>query len=192
MMYLLFSLPQIFSSYLVHAFILGMTTTPFLARGNVTRNMRIYVSYLLGLVMATEIWILFTFDGTVNASATTFQEVHWLHWDLHSFRHSCLTIISVLHAIVVYLLDTGVVVLPASMETRLFQLAALEDNINQRMRFTRDVRRAVMKNPAWRAKVLGYWDKQGDGKLDVPEEIKAMWEPEARKWVDGLVKFEEE
>jgi hypothetical protein len=92
----------------------------------------------------------------------------------------------------VYLLDTGVVVLPVSMETRLFQLAALQDNINQRMRFTRIVKSVVMKNPAWRAKVLSYWDKQGDSKPDVPEEIRAMWEPEARKWVDGMVKFEEE
>jgi hypothetical protein len=190
-MYLLFSLPQIVSPYLVHAFLLGVTTTPFLAGGYITRNMRVYVSYLLGLAIATEIWILLTFDGTVNASATTLREVNWLHWDLFSFRYMSLAIISLFHAVVVYLLDTGFVVLPAAMEDRLFQLAAMEENINQRMRFTRIVKSVVMKKETWRSKVESYWDNQRGNVPDVPEEIKSTWEPEARKWVDGMIKFEE-
>lgn len=191
MMYLLFSLPQIISPYLIHAFILGMTTTPFLARGYVTRDMRVYVSYLLGIAMATEIWILLTFDGTVNASATNLREVTWLHWDLHSFRYTSLVVISLLHALVVYFLDTGFIVLPPVMDDRLFQLAAMEENINQRMRFTRVVKGIVMKKSIWRSKVESYWDNQRGNEANVPEDIKAMWEPEARKWVDGMIKFEE-
>src|SRR5579859_5619491 len=120
-MYLLFSIPEIISPYLIHAFILGVTTTPFLATGYVTRNMRVYVSYLLGLAMATEIWILLTFDGTVNASATNLREVVWLHWDLFSFRYISLAVISLLHAFVVYFLDTGFIVIPPAIEDRLFQ-----------------------------------------------------------------------
>jgi hypothetical protein len=191
-MYLIFSLPQILSPYLVHAFILGLTTTPFLARGYVTRNMRVYVSYLLGLAMATEVWILITFDGTKNASATTLREVTWLHWDLFSFRYGSLAFTSVLHALVIYLLDTGAVVLPAAMEDRLFQLAAMEENVYQRMRFTRILKGVVMKRSAWRTKVVQYWDTQRGNEPTVPEEVKSLWEPDARKWVDGMIKFEEE
>lgn len=190
-MYLMFSLPQILSPYLVHAFILGFTTTPFLARGYVTRNMRVYISYLLGLVMATEVWILITFDGTVNAPATALREVTWLHWDLFSFRYASLAIISLLHALVIYLLDTGAIVLPATMEARLFQLAAMEEDINQRMRFTRTLNGAVMKRLAWRTKVVQYWDAQRGNEQAVPEEFKSLWEPNVRKFVDGIIKFEE-
>ena len=190
-MYLLFSLPQIFAPYLIHAFILGVTTTPFLARGYVTRDMRVYVSYLLGIVMATEIWILLTFDGTMNASATNLREVTWLHWDLHTFRYTSLAIISLLHALLVYILDTGFIVLPAAMEDRLFQLAAMQENVNQRIRFTRIVKSVVMKKSRWRSKAESYWDDQRGKEPNVPEEIKAMWEPEARKCVDGMIKFEE-
>jgi len=190
-MYLIFSLPQILSPYLVHAFVLGLTTTPFLARGYVTRNMRIYVSYLLGLLMATEVWTLISFDGTVNASATALGEVTWLYWDLFSFRYTSLAVISLLHAIVIYLLDTGAIVLPTTMEDRLFQLAAMEENINQRMRFTRTLNGVIMKRSAWRTKVVQYWDAQREKEQTVPEEIKSLWESDARMWVDGMIKFEE-
>jgi hypothetical protein len=192
-MYFIFSLPQIISPYLFHAFILGVTTTPFFATSHASRDLRIYLSYVLGLLLAAELWILATFDATVNSSAHDLNAVIWLHWELHSFRYTALSIVSLLHAGVVYVIETGWVVLPPSTKDRLFQLGAIEEGVGQRIRLARTARGVVMRKPEWRAKLERWWNNQRVNEPpEIPEEIKRKWEGEARDWVDGIMKIEEE
>ena len=192
-MYLLFSLPQIISSYLFHAFILGATTTPFLTSSQFSRDLRVYMSYILGLLLAAEIWILVTFDGNVNSSANSLQDVKWLHWDLHTFRYTSLFITCLVQATIIYIIETGLIVLPPSMEDRLFQIGVFGENVSQRMKLTRIVRDVVMKNSEWRGRSLRWWDRQrSPERVEIPEEIKVKWEGDARNWVDGMIKIEDE
>ena len=191
-MYLLFSLPQIVAPYLLHAVILGLTTTPFLTQSQITRDLRVYVAYVLGLVLAAELWILVTFDGNVNSSANNLGEVTWLHWDLYSFRFGCLAFISALHAVLIYVFETGWVVFPGSKEDRLFQIGVVADTTNQRMKLARRVRVTVMRDRKWRDRVLEWWDKQKvEEWMEVPEELRQKWRVEAQNWVDGILKFED-
>lgn len=189
--YLLFSLPQLITPYLFHAFILGATTTPFLTSTQTTRNLRTYVSYVLGLILLAELWILITFNGNTNAAAHELKDVEWLHWDLQSFRYTCLAIISVLQAGIVYTFDTGMVVLPPSETDKMFQLGLIQENIAQRMKLARTVKGVVMQNPEWREKVEKWWESQRVGNVEIPEELRLQWETEARRWVDGLIQIEQ-
>jgi hypothetical protein len=190
-MYLLFSLPQIIAPYVFHAFILGATTTPFLAFTQTTRNLRTYLSYALGLVLAAELWILVTFDGNANASAHDLQDVQWLHWDLYSFRYTCLAIISIIQAGFVYIVDTGMVVFPPSETEGMFQLGHIGENIAQRMKLARTVRGVVMWNEGWRGKVEDWWEKRRVENVEIPDELRKQWEMEARRWVDGIIQIEQ-
>ena len=192
-MYLLFSLPQIIFPYLVHAFILGLTTTPFLTSSQISRDLRTYMSYVLGLLLAAELWILATFDININSSATELRDVIWLHWDLQSFRYTILSITSLIQAAIIYVVETGLIVPPPSMEDRLFQFGVIEENVTQRMRLARTVRGIIMKNSEWRLRSLRWWDRQRNPeRLEIPEEIKRKWETDARNFVDGMIKIEEE
>jgi hypothetical protein len=190
-MYLLFSVPSIVTPYLFHAFILGFATTPFVTQTKITRDLRVYIAYALGLILAAELWILLTFDGNVNSSANQMGEVVWLHWDLYSFRFGCLAVISAVHAALIYIFETGWVVLPGSKEDRLLQIGTLAETVGTRIALARAVRRTVMRG-TWRERVLGWWDKQRvDEQTEVPEEVRERWTREARQWVDGILKFEE-
>jgi hypothetical protein len=190
-MYLLFSLPSIVTPYLFHAFSLGLATTPFLTRTEITRDLRVYFAYALGLILAAELWILLTFDGNVNSSANQVGEVVWLHWDLYSFRFGCLALLSAVHAGLIYVFETGWVVLPGSKEDRLFQIGTLAETVGARIALSRTVRRTVMRG-SWRERVLAWWDKQRvDERAEVPEEVRERWTREARQWVDGILKFED-
>jgi hypothetical protein len=190
-MYLLFSLPSIATPYLLHAFILGLATTPFLTQTKITRDLRLYFAYALGLILAAELWILLTFDNNVNSSANQVWEVVWLHWDLYSFRFGCLALLSAIHGGLIYVFETGWVVLPGSKEDRLFQIGTLAESVGSRIALSRTVRRTVMKG-IWRDRVLAWWDKQRvDARAEVPEEVRERWTDEARQWVDGILKFEE-
>jgi hypothetical protein len=190
-MYLLFSLPQIISPYLLHAFILGVTTTPFLTVSPVSRSLRTYITYAIGLILAAEIWILVTFDGNVNAPAHELHDVTWLHWDLHVFRYNSLAILSLLQAVAVYIIETGCIILPPSMEDRLLQVGAVSENVGILMKLSRTVRQVVMRNSVWRIRTDGWWSQQRVVEGQVPEEIRRQWEGEAREWVDGVIKIEE-
>ena len=191
-MYLLFSVPQISAPYLFHAVILGLTTTPFLTRSQIARDLRVYLAYVLGLVLAAELWILVTFDVNVNSSANNLSEVTWLHWDLYSFRFSCLVLISALHAGLIYVFETGWVVLPGSMQDRLFQIGVVADTVNQRMKLARTVRATVMRDGKWRDRVLERWRNQKiEEPMEIPEEVREKWRIEGRNWVDGILKFED-
>jgi hypothetical protein len=189
--YLLFSLPQLIAPYLFHAFILGVTTTPFLTSTQTTRNLRTYISYALGLLLIAELWILATFDGSTNASAHELKDVEWLHWDMHSFRYTCLAIISALQAGIVYAFDTSMVVLPPSETDRMFQLGLIQENVAQRMKFARTVRSVVMQNPEWRGKVEKWWNSKRVENVEIPEELRQQWEADARRWVDGMIQIEQ-
>lgn len=191
-MYLLYSLPGIIAPYLFHAFILGITTTPFLAPSLLTRDLRIYFSYALGLTLAAELWILVTFDGTVNSSATEFRDVSWLHWDLQYFRYTMLCMISGIHAVLVYVIETGLLVLPATSEDRLLQLGIITGTVGARMRLTRTIRAVVLQNSDWREKMEGWWTKKRVENVEIPVEIREKWEGEARNWVDGMIQVKEE
>jgi hypothetical protein len=190
-MYLLFSLPSIVTPYLFHAFILGLATTPFLTQTKITRDLRVYLAYTLGLILAAELWILLTFDGNVNSSANQVWEVVWLHWDLYSFRFGCLALLSAVHGALIYIFETGWVVLPGSKEDRLFQIGTLAETVGARIALTRTVRRTVMRG-TWRDRVLAWWDERRvDEQIEVPEEVRERWKGEARLWVDGILKVEE-
>ena len=192
-MYLIFSLPQIISPYLIHAFILGILTTRFLTSAKVSRDLRIYLSYALGLLLAAELWVRATFDTTRNSSANGLSDVIWLHWDLHSFRYTVLTILCLMHAGIVYIVETGCVVLPPAMEDRVFQIGVIAENIAQRMRLSRIVRSVVMRKPEWREKVQRWWDRQRVRERPaVSEEITMKWEAEASGWINSILKIEEE
>jgi hypothetical protein len=192
-MYLLFSIPQIVAPYLLQAFLLGITTTPFLSLSQTCRDLRVYISYALGLALAAELCILATFDGTVNSSAHELGDVVWLHWDLHFLRYAVLAVISIGQAVIIYVIETAWVVLPPTEEERLFQVSMMEENVVQRMRLARTVREVVMKNGTWRQRAEKWWEKQRVGSGDVPEvpeEVKRRWEEEARSWVDAKIKFD--
>lgn len=192
-MYLLFSLPHIFAPYIAHAFLLGITTTPFLALSQTCRDLRVYISYALGLVLAAEVWILATFDGTINSSAHDLRDVTWLHWDLHSFRYVSLTVICIAHAVVIYGIETAWVVLPPSEEERLFQVSVVGENVAHRMRLTRTVREVIMKSTEWRLRAGQWWERQREGEAkvpEIPETLRLKWQAEARTWVDAKIKFE--
>ena len=192
-MYLLFSLPQIISPYLIHAFILGATTTPFLTSSQISRDLRTYMSYVLGLLLAAELWTLATFDGNVNSSANELRDVIWLHWDLHSFRYIALSMTSLAQAAMIYVVETGLIVLPPSMEDRLSQIGVVGENVAQRMRLARTVRRVIMRDSEWRLRSIRWWDKQQiPERPEIPEEVKVKWETDARNWVDGMIKIEDE
>ena len=192
-MYLLFSLPQIISPYLIHAFVLGTTTTPFLITSQVSRDLRTYMSYVLGLLLAAELWILVTFDGNVNSSAHELRDVVWLHWDLYSFRYTALSMTSLVQAAMIYVVETELIVLPASMKDRLFQMGVAEESAAQRMRLARIVKKVVMKNSEWRVRSIRWWDKQQiPERPEIPEEVKVKWETDARNWVDAMIKIEDE
>ena len=153
-----------------------------------------YISYALGLVLAAEVWILATFDGTVNSSAHELRDVIWLHWDLHSFRYAALAIISIVHAIIIYVIETAWVVVPPSEEERLFKVSMISENVAQRMRLARTVREVIIKTGEWRQKVEKWWDKQRGKIEEVPEiplELRQKWEMEARNWVDAKIKFDQ-
>jgi len=191
-MYLLFSIPHIVAPYLFHAVILGITTTPFLSQSQIARDLRVYLAYVLGLVLAAELWILVTFDVNVNSSANNLGEVTWLHWDLYSFRFSCLVLISALHAGLIYVFETGWVVIPGSKEDRLFQIGVIVDTVNQRMKLARTIRATVMRDDKWRDRVLEWWGKQKiEQRMEIPEEVRQKWRIEGRNWVDGILKFED-
>jgi hypothetical protein len=191
-MYLLFSLPQIISPYIIHAFILGVTTTPFLTSSQISRDLRTYLSYVLGLLLAAELWILATFDSNVNSSVQELRDVIWLHWDLHSFRYTALSITSLVQAVIIYVVEAGLIVLPQSMEDRLVQMGVAGENIMHKIRLARTVRKATMKNPEWRIRSLQWWDKQRSPERPaIPEEVKVKLETDARNWVDMMIKIEE-
>lgn len=192
-MYLIFSLPYLAWPYLFHAFILGVTTTPFLTTVQFSRDMRVYLVYVLGLILAAEVWILVTFDGNVNSSAYELQDVIWLHWDLNSFRYSALAVVSGLHAMIIYVVETGWMVLPPSTNDRLFQIGTIGENVGQRTKLARAIRGVVMQNAEWRQTVERWWDKQRIlERPEIPDDFRTRWAPEARKWVDGMIKLEEE
>lgn len=192
-MYFLFSLPQIISPYLIHAFILGATTTPFLTSSQISRDLRTYMAYVLGLLLAAELWILATFDSNVNSSAHELRDVIWLHWDLHSFRYMALSMTSLVQSVIIYVVETGLIMLPPSMEDVLFKIGVVGENVAQRMRLARTVRGVVMKNSEWRVQSIRWWDKQrSPERPEIPEEVKVKWETDARNWVDGMIKIEEE
>ena len=191
-MYLLFSLPRIISPYLVHAFILGITTTPFFSSTQFTRNLRVYLSYALGLTLAAEIWILATFDSNSNSSANEFTEVTWLHWDLHFFRFVMLSVNAGIHATLAYILDTGAIDLPATREDRLMQLATITETVTARMRLSRILRTVILQNSVWRERAEGWWNRRKVERIEIPEDIRQKWEREARIWVDGMIQVKEQ
>jgi len=191
-MYILFYLPQIIAPYIKYAFLLGITTTPFLALSQTCRDLRVYLSYALGLALAAEIWILATFDATVNSSAHDLRDVTWLHWDLHSFRYTCLTMICILHALIIYVIETAWVVVPPSEEERMFQVSVVGENVVQRMRLTRTVREVIMRSVEWRLRGERWWERRRERETDVPEvsaTLKRKWQLEAQNWVDAKIKF---
>jgi hypothetical protein len=190
-MYLLFSLPQIISPYLLHAFILGVTTTPFLTSSRTCRNLRTYIAYAIGLVLAAEIWILVTADGNVNSSAHDLSDVNWLHWDLHVFRYTSLSIISLFHAVAVYIIETDLVVVPqSSMEDRVVEVGTMGEGIARRIKLIRVVKEVVMQSPEWRARAGDCASQNRISEGDVSEETRRRLEAEARKWVDGMLTIE--
>jgi hypothetical protein len=151
------------------------------------------MSYVLGLLLAAELWILATFDSNVNSSAHELRDVIWLHWDLHSFRYTALSITSLVQAAIIYVVETGLIVLPSSMVDKLFQIGVVGENAAQRMRLARTVRGVIMKNSEWRARSIRWWDKQQTPEQpEIPEEVKVKWETDVRNWVDGMIKIEEE
>ena len=191
--YLLFSLPQIMAPYLLHAFLIGIITTPFLSLSQTCRDLRVYISYALGLVLAAELSILATFDGTGNSSAHELRDVIWLHWDLHFLRYAALAVISIGHAVVIYVIETAWVVLRPTEAERLLQVSMMGENVAQRMRLAKTVREVVMKKGTWRQRAEKWWEKQRVSSGDVPEipeEVKLRWEEEARSWVDAKIKFD--
>ena len=192
-MYLLFSFPAIVAPYLAHTFALGVITTPFLSLSQTSRDLRVYMSYALGLTLAAELWILATFDGTVNSSASELRDVTWLHWDLHSFRFAMLCLFSITHAVIIYAIETSWVALPPSSNERLFQVSVLVENIAHRMKLARTVREVTMTKGEWRQRVQEWWDKRRNTTEDIPdipEELRRNWEGEARRWVDGKIQFQ--
>lgn len=194
-MYFLFSLPQILSAYLFHALILGITTTPFLTSSQISRDLRIYISYVLGIILSAELWILVNFDTNKNSAANSMDEVTWLHWDLHNFRYTSLLIISSLQIAGIYIIETRWIVLPPSMEDKLFQIGIITENVDQRIKLSRIVRGVVMKQGVWRERILRWWDKQQrpiPEDSEIPEEVKRKWEGDARNWIDGMIKIEGE
>jgi hypothetical protein len=187
-MYLLFSLPQIISPYLLHAFILGVTTTPFLTSSRTCRKLRTYIAYVIGLVLAAELWILVTADGNVNSSAQDLSDVKWLHWDLHTFRYTSLSILSLLQAVAVYIIETGLVVIPqSSLEDRVFEVGTMGEGIARRIKLMRSVKEVVMQSPEWRARAEEWASQNRIPEGDVSEETRRRLEAEARKWVDGML-----
>jgi len=192
MMYILYPLPQIISPYLFHAFILGLTTTPFLTSTQITRALRVYLSYALGLTLAAELWILATFDITSNSSANELREVTWLHWDLHFFRYIMLFLIAVVHAGLLYIVDAGLFPLPATKDDRILHLSNIAETVTARLKLTRAIRIVVLRNPVWRDRMERWWRKRNVEKVEIPEDVQRKWETEARVWVDGMIQIKEE
>ena len=117
----------------------------------------------------------------------------WLHWDLHSFRYTALAMVCLAHTGIVYILETWLVVLPPTLDDRLLQVGGIVESIGQRIRLTKVVRGVVTRNAEWREKVERWWNRHGVPESPgVPEEIKVKWEAEAKTWVDGIMKIEEE
>jgi hypothetical protein len=191
-MYLLYSLPRIVMPYLIHSFILGITTTPFLTSTQQTRDLRIYLSYALGLTLSAELWILVTFDTTSNSAANELAEVTWLHWELHFFRYIMLSLFGIAQAGLTYVLENGMIPLPLTYEDRLTQIAIMFETVAARMRLTRTLRWVTMSNPTWRERMERRWTKRSMEKVEIPVDIRQKWEREARGWVDGMIQAKEE
>jgi len=193
-LYLLYSLPLIVTPYLSHAFVVGLLTTPFIASTSSTQNMRIYISYALGLLLSAELWILATFDSTVNSSAHDLKQVTWLHWELHTFRYTTLLLLSLLHAGFIYVSETGLIPLPLATEEKMFQIGMFADIVSQRINLARRIRGVVMLKDGWRDTVVRGWKLRGGipEQNEIPAELRSKWKGEARAWVDNILKIEEE
>jgi hypothetical protein len=94
---------------------------------------------------------------------------------------------------IIFVIETGTIVLSPATEDKLFQIGIIGENVGQRIKLARTVRGVVMKNSEWRARNVRWWGKQQRPvEEEIPDEVRKKWEVDARTWVDGMIKIEEE
>jgi hypothetical protein len=107
------------------------------------------------------------------------------------FRYTSLSIISLFHAVAVYIIETDLVVVPqSSMEDRVVEVGTMGEGIARRIKLIRVVKEVVMQSPEWRARAGDCASQNRISEGDVSEETRRRLEAEARKWVDGMLTIE--
>jgi len=172
--YLFYAAPSILFPHLLHLFALGVATSGLLS-GREGARWRT-VAAIAGLVLAVaEFWYIANYDDKPNVRSTRLGEIDFIFWKMQVWRGLAIAGFDGILGWVIWLQATGrAFITPAPASERLLDHQQNLERVLIRAKGLAVLRNGVSRDAGLRAKVEGYWIKDGEVMSDVNEQPEVL------------------